>query len=169
MSLQISVIGSGEATPEAIRLAEEVGRELGKRGVTVVTGGLFGVMEAVCRGTKETGGTTIGIMPGSDPTEANPYVDFPICTGIGYARNVIVVRSGRAVIAIAGAFGTLSEIAHALGDNIPVIGLNTWSFSRNGQEDENIILAQNPADAVDKALDAARKRDQASPVSGGQG
>ena len=169
MSLQSSVIGSGEATPEAIRLAEEVGRELGRRGVTVVTGGLLGVMEAVSRGVKETGGTTIGILPGSDPTEANPYVDIAICTGIGYARNVIVVRSGRAVIAVSGAFGTLSEIAHALGDDIPVIGLNTWSFSRNGQKDEKIILAQNAADAVEKALDAARKRDQPSLVSGGQG
>ena len=169
MSMQISVIGSSEATPETMRLAEEVGRELGKRGVTVVTGGLAGVMEAASRGAKEAGGITIGILPGSDPAEANSYVDIPICTGIGYARNVIVVRSGRAVIAIAGAFGTLSEIAHALGDNIPVIGLNTWSFSRNGQEDESMILAQDPADAVEKALDAASKRDQAYPVSGGQG
>jgi len=169
LSLQISVIGSGDATPEAIRLAEEVGRELGRRGVTVVTGGLFGVMEAASRGAKEAGGITIGIIPGSNPAEANPYVDIPICTGIGYARNVIVVRSGRAVIAIAGAFGTLSEIAHALGDDIPVIGLNTWAFSRNGQKDENMILAMNPADAVEKALDAARKRDQASPVSGAKG
>lgn len=169
MSLLISVIGSGEATPEAIRLAEEVGRELAKRGVTVVTGGLTGVMEAVCRGAKKAGGTTIGILPGNDPTEANPYVDIHICTGIGYARNVIVVKSGRAVIAIAGAFGTLSEIGHALGDNIPVIGLNTWSFSRNGQKDEHMILARDPADAVEKAIAAARKRDQASPVSGGRG
>ena len=169
MSMQISVIGSGEATPEAIRLAEEVGRELGRRGVTVVTGGLFGVMEAASRGVKEAGGTTIGILPGSDPTEANSYVDIAICTGIGYARNVIVVRSGRAVIAVSGAFGTLSEIAHALGDDIPVIGLNTWAFSRNGKKDEKIILAQSPADAVEKALDAARKRDQPSPVSGGKG
>ncbi|MFH1559856.1 MAG: TIGR00725 family protein [Chloroflexota bacterium] len=169
LSLQISVIGSGKATPEAIRLAEEVGRELGKRGVTVVTGGLAGVMEAACRGAKEAGGTTIGILPTSDPADANPYVDILICTGIGFARNVIVVRSGQAVIAIAGAFGTLSEIAHALGDNIPVIGLNTWSFSRNEQQDENMILARDPADAVEKAIDAATKRDQASPVSGVQG
>ena len=169
MSMQISVIGSGEATPETMRLAEEVGRELGKRGITVVTGGLAGVMEAASKGAKEAGGTTIGILPGSDPAEANAYVDIPICTGIGYARNVIVVRSGRAVIAVAGAFGTLSEIAHALGDNIPVIGLNTWSFSRNGQKDENIILARDPKDAVEKALDAAEKRGRVSPVTGGQG
>ena len=169
MSPQISVIGSGDASPEAIHLAEEVGRELARQGATVVTGGLFGVMEAASRGAKEAGGTTIGILPGSDPSEANLYVDIPICTGIGYARNVIVVRSGRAVIAVSGAFGTLSEIAHALGDNIPVIGLNTWSFSRNGQTNETMIIALDPADAVEKALAAARKRDQASPVTGVQG
>jgi len=169
LNLQISVIGSGdEATPEAIRLAEQVGRELGKRGATVVTGGLQGVMEAASRGAKEAGGRTIGILPGSDPSEANDYVDIPICTGIGYARNVIVVRSGRAVIAVTGAFGTLSEIAHALGDKIPVIGLNTWSISRNGQRDESMILAKDPVDAVEKALEAARKRNQASSVTGGK-
>ena len=169
MSLQISVIGSGDgATPEAIRLAEEVGRELAKRGATVVTGGLFGVMEAASRGAKEAGGTTIGIIPGSDPSEANSYLDYIVCTGIGFARNVIVVRSGRAVIAITGAFGTLSEIAHALGDNIPVIGLQTWSFSRNGVSQEKMILAHDPVDAVEKALEAARKRDQPYPVSEGQ-
>ena len=169
MSMQISVIGSGDATPETMQLAEEVGRELGKRGVTVVTGGLAGVMEAASRGAKEAGGTTIGIIPGGDPAEANPYVDIHICTGIGYARNVIVVRSGRAVIAVSGAFGTLSEIAHALGDNIPVIGLNTWSLSRNGQQDKNIILARDPKDAVEKALSAAEKRARASSIIGSQG
>jgi uncharacterized protein (TIGR00725 family) len=165
LSLQISVIGSGDANPEAIHLAEEVGRELARQGATVVTGGLFGVMEAASRGAKDAGGITIGILPGSDPSEANLYVDIPICTGIGYARNVIVVRSGRAVIAVSGAFGTLSEIAHALGDNIPVIGLNTWSFSRNGNTNERMIMASDPADAVAKALDAARNRDKSSPVS----
>ncbi|MBF8266874.1 MAG: hypothetical protein HW388_382 [Dehalococcoidia bacterium] len=169
MKLQISVIGSSEATPEAMRLAEEVGRELAKRGVTVVTGGLTGVMEAACKGAKEAGGTTIGILPSSDPGEANPYVDIPICTGIGYARNVIVVRSGRAVIAIAGAFGTLSEIAHALSDGIPVIGLNTWSFSQNGMGSREIILAHDPADAVEKALEAALVREKALPASRGAG
>ena len=166
MSLQISVIGSSEAPPEAVRLAEEVGRELAKRGVIVVTGGLTGVMEAACRGAKEAGGTTIGILPGFDPKEGNPYVDIPICTGIGYARNVIVVRSGRAAIAVNGAFGTLSEIAYALGEGIPVIGLDTWAISRNGKNSDAIIVATDPVDAVEKAIEAALNREEVSPTSG---
>ena len=166
LSLQISVIGAGEPPIEAIGLAEEVGRELAKRGVTIVTGGLAGIMEAVCRGAKEAGGLTIGVLPGTDPADANPYVDIPICTGIGYARNLVVVRSGRAVIAVSGAYGTLSEIAHALGDGIPVIGLSTWSIAREGKEDDSIIRAHSPADAVDKAIEAARSRDAALAGSG---
>ena len=152
----IAVIGGGDSPPEdALRMAEEVGRELARRGVAVACGGLEGVMAAVCRGAKAEGGVTIGILPGNDPTEANPWVDYPICTGMGYARNAIVVKSGRAVIAIDGAYGTLSEIGHALGDGIPVVGLNTWHLSRNGQQDAAIIPATTPAEAVDKALEAA--------------
>jgi uncharacterized protein (TIGR00725 family) len=164
--LQISVIGSSEASPEAVRLAEEVGRELAKRGVTLVTGGLTGVMEAACRGAKEAWGTTVGILPGYDPKEANKYVDIPVCTGIGYARNVIVVRSGRAAIAVNGAFGTLSEIAYALGEGIPVIGLDTWAISRNGKNSDAIIVATDPLDAVEKAIEAALNREEVSPTSG---
>ena len=116
-------------------------------------------MEAACRGAKSAGGTTIGILPGNDPADANQWVDFPICTGLGYARNVIVVKSGRAVIAVDGAFGTLSELGHALGDGIPVVGLETWVLTRAGQVDRSIIVADGPADAVDKALAAAATRD----------
>ncbi|MDO8749623.1 MAG: TIGR00725 family protein, partial [Dehalococcoidia bacterium] len=149
----ISVIGGGNHPPQdALDMAEEVGRELARRGITVVCGGLDGVMEAVCRGAKAEGGVTIGILPGNDPTEANPWVDYPICTGMGYARNVIVVKSGRAVIAIDGAYGTLSEIGHALGDGIPVVGLATWSLARNGSPERGIIQARTPAEAVEKAL-----------------
>ena len=158
----ISVIGGNQATPEIEALAEQVGRELAKRGAMVACGGLTGVMEAVCRGAKEAGGTTIGILPGGDPKAANEWVDIPICTGIGYARNVAVVLTGRAVIAVDGAYGTLSEIGHALGVDIPVIGLVTWSLSRNGSIDNGIILADDPADAVEKALEAARQRDLSS-------
>ncbi len=158
----ISVIGGNQATPEIEALAEEVGRELAKKGATVACGGLTGVMAAVCRGAKGAGGTTIGILPGGDPKAANPWVDIPICTGIGYARNVAVVLTGRAVIAVDGAYGTLSEIGHALGVDIPVIGLLTWSLSRNGSVDNGIVLAKDPVDAVEKALEAARKRDLAS-------
>ena len=155
----ISVIGAGEASPQEALLAEQVGKELAGRGAAVVCGGLGGVMEAVCKGAKSAGGTTIGILPGNDPADANRWVDTPICTGLGYARNVIVVKTGRAVIAVDGAYGTLSEIGHALGDGIPVIGLSTWTLSRNGYLDQGVETAHDATDAVEKALDAARRRD----------
>jgi hypothetical protein len=163
--LVIAVIGGSNADEEALSLGYQVGAELAKRGVVLVCGGLGGVMEATCKGAKAHGGTTVGILPGSDPSEANPYVDIPICTGVGYARNVIVVRSGRAIIAIDGAFGTLSEIAHALGDGIPVIGLKTWELAQGGQPVQAIILASDPVDAVQKAIAMAQKRSiPSSPV-----
>ena len=158
----ISVIGGSESTAEHRALAEEVGKELAKRGVMVVCGGLRGVMEAVCRGAKSAGGTTIGILPGRSARDANQYVDIPIVTGMGYSRNVIVVHTGQAVIAIGGAFGTLSEIGHALGDSIPVVGLKTWPLSHNGDGrniDGSIIQASDPVDAVEKALAAAGDRE----------
>ena len=154
----ISVIGGSEPTPESAATAERLGVELASRGIMVVCGGLSGVMEAVCRGAKSAGGTTIGILPGRDPSIANSYVDIPICTSLGYARNVVVVLTGRAVIAVDGAYGTLSEIAHALAEGIPVIGLETWSLARDGKQDNHIILASDAVDAVDKALAAARSR-----------
>ena len=162
----ISVIGASEPNVETSTMAERVGEELGRRGVALVCGGLGGVMEAACRGAKAMGGTTIGILPGSDPGTANPWVDIPICTGLSHARNLIVVRTGRSVIAVGGAYGTLSEIGHALGDGIPVIGLETWSLSRGGDAvDGSILIASDPRDAVDKAIEAAKKRSR-SPAEG---
>ena len=153
----VAVIGGSQCSPQEARLAEEVGRELARRGAALVCGGLNGVMEAACRGANSEGGLTIGILPGESRQTANPYVQIPIVTGIGYARNVAVVKSAQAVIAISGSYGTLSEISHALQSGIPVIGLNTWSLSKNGQQDNSIILAQNPAEAVNKALNLAIK------------
>ena len=157
--LIIAVIGGAEPPARALTLAEEVGRELARRGVAVVCGGRTGVMEAVCRGAKSEGGATIGIVPGDDPFEANAYVDYPIVTNIGYARNVLVVKTGRAAIAIDGSYGTLSEIAHALGDDIPVVGLETWDVSHREGGPIPLIPADSPVDAVDKAIAAARARD----------
>ena len=157
--LIISVIGGSDPPPEAQEQAEEVGRELARRGAVVVCGGLTGVMEAVCKGAKEAGGLTIGILPGDEPDNANPYVDIPVCTGLSYARNIIVVKSGRAAIAIDGSYGTMSEIGHALAEHIPVIGLNTWAFSMNGNHDGSIIAAKDPVDAVEKAIAEAKARD----------
>ncbi|GAF97894.1 unnamed protein product, partial [marine sediment metagenome] len=134
-------------------LAEAVGRELARRGVILVCGGLGGVMKAACKGASSEGGITIGILPGDNRRQANPYVQIPIITGIGYARNAIVVKSAQAVIAVGGSYGTLSEIGHALQNDIPVIGLNTWSLSRNAQPENSILPAKNPTDAVGKALE----------------
>ncbi len=152
----IAVIGGGQPSPEEARLAEEVGRELARQGATLVCGGLGGVMEAACRGASSEGGVTIGILPGDKPEAANPYVQIPIVTGMGYARNISVVKSAQAVIAVGGSYGTLSEIAHARQSDIPVIGLNTWSLCRNGQPDNSIILVKNPIEAVNKALGLAK-------------
>jgi len=152
----IAVIGGSEPSPEEARLAEEVGRELARRGAILVCGGLSGVMEAACRGAASEGGLTIGILPGNSPDDANPYVRIPIVSGVSYARNIAVVKSAQAVIAIGGSYGTLSEIAYARQSDIPVIGLNTWSVSRNGQMDDSIIVAKDPAEAVDIALSSKR-------------
>jgi hypothetical protein len=152
----IAIIGGGQCSPETAKLAEDVGRGLAKRGAVLICGGLGGVMEAACRGASAEGGLTIGILPGESRRSANPYVQVPIVTGMGHARNVAVVKSARAVIAIDGSYGTLSEIGHALQNGIPVIGLGTWSLSRNGQPDEAIIVAKNPAEAVEIALDLSR-------------
>ncbi len=153
------MIGAGNEAPEsALNAAEEVGRLLAERGATVVCGGLNGVMEAVSRGARQAGGRTIGVLPGDDHEAANEWIDIPIPTGLGYARNAVVVKTGDAVIAIAGAFGTLSEIGHALGDGIPVVGLDTWSLARNGQADESMLQASTPLEAVESALEAAKQR-----------
>ena len=149
----IAVIGGGQCSKEEATSAEEVGRELARRGTILICGGLGGVMEAACKGAYSEGGVTIGILPGENRQAANPYVQIPLVTGIGYARNIIVVKSAQAVIAIGGSYGTLSEIAHALQSNIPVVSLNTWSLAINGTQDNSIITAQSPAEAVNKALE----------------
>lgn len=154
----ISVIGGNQCTGKQIRVAEEIGAELARRGITLVCGGLGGVMHAACKGAHSGGGTTIGILPGHNREDANPYVDIPIVTTIGEARNVIVVCTGQAVIAIDGEYGTLSEIAHALRNNIPVVGLDTWALVKSNIPDSSIIIAHNAKDAVDKAIAAIEKK-----------
>ena len=148
----IAVIGGSECSPQEAELAEEVGRELARQGAILVCGGLGGIMAAACKGASSEGGVTIGILPGGSRQAANPYVQIPIVTNLGEARNVVLVKSAEAVIAIGGGYGTLSEIGHALRNGIPVVGLNTWSLSRNDRSDNSIILAQDPAEAVKKAI-----------------
>ena len=156
----ISVIGGEDAPPEANRLAEEVGRELAKRGVTVCCGGGGGIMEAACRGARSEGGHTIGILPGSDASESppNPWVEFPVFTGIGYARNASVVLTGDAVIAVDGSYGTLSEIAYAMIHGVPLVGLDTWDFEYHGHDAERITRVSTAVEAVAKAMELAKAR-----------
>lgn len=163
----IAVIGGSECSPQEAQMAEEVGRELAQRGVAVICGGLGGVMEAVCRGAALAGGRTVGILPGHSSREANPYVEIPVVTGMSYARNVIVVKSAEAVIAIGGSYGTLSEIAHALQNGVPVVGLNTWALYRGRRKDKSIIPANSSAQAVKKAIAAAQLRSRQR-LSGGK-
>ena len=152
----IAVIGAGQCPPEEARLAEEVGRRLAERGATLICGGLGGVMEAACRGAKSAGGTTVGVLQGTDPREANPYVDIPIATGMGQARNVVVIASAQAVIAVGGGYGTLSEIGHARKLGIPVVGLKTWRLEKEGYP--GLLEADDPAQAVKKAIALAKGR-----------
>lgn len=149
----IGVIGSAKPTKELDALAEQVGRLLAQRNATIICGGLTGVMEASCRGAKKAGGLTIGILPGTSADDANPYIDITVPTGIGEARNLIIIRSCHALIAIGGSYGTLSEIAFALKLGIPVVGLKTWELNKISKEPINIIPAKNAQDAVERTLE----------------
>jgi uncharacterized protein (TIGR00725 family) len=148
----IGVIGARECSKDIEKLAFDVGYGIAERGGILICGGLTGVMEAACRGAKEANGVTVGILPSTDKNDANPYVDIPIVTGMSVARNIILVRSSDVVIAIAGKFGTLSEIALALNVGVPVIGLSTWDI------EAPIIKAETAEDAVDKAFAARAKQ-----------
>ena len=155
----IAVIGGTRPTPEMEAAAEEVGRALAQKGVGVVCGGLGGVMEAVCRGAVSEGGLTVGILPSSRAEDANQWVKIRIPTGIGFARNPLVVRSGAAAIAIDGSYGTLTEIGFALVDNIPVVALNSWEISLAGQRiEDGIHRVDTPAEAASLAVELAARR-----------
>ena len=145
-AVYIGVVGAGSAAPDAIALAEEVGREVARAGAVIVCGGLGGVMEAACRGAKQEDGRTLGILPGHDRSGANPHLDLSVVTGMGDARNALVARSSDALVALPGGHGTLSEIALGLKMGRPVVGLRAWS------EMAGVGAAQDPADAVRLAL-----------------
>jgi uncharacterized protein (TIGR00725 family) len=152
----IAVVGGDKASAGVLALAEEVGRELAAQGCALVCGGRGGVMEAACRGARSRGGHTIGILPSADRRDSNDYVEFPVVTGLGSARNAIVALSGDAVIAIDGSYGTLSEIALALVFGKPVVTLASWTFSREGHEAPPLLRATDAKDAVGKAIAAAQ-------------
>ncbi len=133
-------------------MAEEVGREIARRGHALICGGLGGVMEAACKGAKSAGGVTIGILPMSQAKDANPYVDFPIATGMGLARNIVIVLTASALIAVDGRYGTLSEIAYASQLGVPLVGLSTWRIR------VPMVHVRTPKEAVDRAVSLAEER-----------
>jgi uncharacterized protein (TIGR00725 family) len=154
---QVAVIGPAKCEPEseAAQLGEEVGRRLAQTGVTVVCGGLTGVMEAACRGASEAGGEAIGIVPGHEIGEANRFCTHVVATGIGHARNLAVVSSGEVVIAIGGEWGTLSEIGFARAIGRTVIVLRSWELSGRGRMEDapGVIPAESAREAVELVLD----------------
>ncbi len=155
METIIGVIGAANASEKEKRTSEEVGVLIAKGDCFLLCGGMGGVMEAACRGAKSAGGTTIGILPGPEASSANRFIDIPIVTGMGEARNVIVAKSSHSIIAIGGSFGTLSEISFALKSGIPVIGLDTWDVS------EEIIRCETPEQAVRTAFELSSLREKA--------
>ncbi|SDF59621.1 hypothetical protein SAMN04488067_10614 [Halorubrum xinjiangense] len=140
--MRISVIGGSSIDEETAAVAEALGERLAERGHAVVCGGLGGVMEAVCRGARAADGETIGILPTDDRGDANPHVTVPIATGMGHARNALVVMNGDAAVAVDGAGGTLSEIGLALAQGRPVAGLDTHDV-------DGVEAVDSPAAAVE--------------------
>ncbi|HRZ87437.1 MAG TPA: TIGR00725 family protein [bacterium] len=149
--VRIGVIGANECSQDVWKIAFDIGVHIARSRAILICGGMGGVMEAAAKGAKSAGGLTVGILPGGDPADANPYIDIPIATGINYARNVLVARTSQALIALGGRYGTLSEIAHALNLGRPVVGIKTWDL--NAIDDEKqIVVETDPAAAVAKAL-----------------
>jgi uncharacterized protein (TIGR00725 family) len=149
---RIGVLGPNECSEADAQLGRAVGAEIARRGGILVCGGLGGMMEAAAAGAKSAGGTTVGILPGDAASAANEHIDLALPTGLGAFRNMILVRSCDAVIAIRGGYGTLSEIAFALRLGVPVIGLTTWEVRKDGEVDPGIAVATSPKEAVDLAF-----------------
>jgi uncharacterized protein (TIGR00725 family) len=150
----VAVVGPADATSQETRDAEQIGRQLADAGAILVCGGLGGVMSAACHGASAAAGVTVGFLPGSDRADANEYLQIVLPTGLGELRNGLIIRAADAVIAVGGAYGTLSEIALALRGGVPVIGLNTWEI-------EGIEPVNSATEAVHRALQRATGRDGA--------
>jgi uncharacterized protein (TIGR00725 family) len=142
----VAVVGSGEASGELYEMAREVGRLVAERGGTVVCGGRSGVMEAAARGATQAGGTAIGVLPDEDRERANEHLSYSVATGTGHARNLAVVCSGDAIIAVGGEYGTLSEIGLALKVGRPVVALMSWDLG------EHVAVASSPQEAMEAAF-----------------
>jgi uncharacterized protein (TIGR00725 family) len=142
----VALVGPGEATEAECGLAEAIGGLLAQRGAVLVTGGLGGVMAAASRGARAGGALTVGILPGGGRAEGNEWLSVAIPTGLGELRNGLIVRAADALIAVGGAYGTLSEVALALKTGVPVIGLGTWAI-------DGIEIVETSREAVDRALE----------------
>jgi uncharacterized protein (TIGR00725 family) len=153
--LYVAVVGPSAGTPAELAIGEAVGRLVAEAGAVLVCGGMGGVMEAAAGGAMNAGGKTVGILPTSSRLEGNPYLTVAVATGMGEARNAIVVRTADVVIAVHGEFGTLSEIALALKIGRPVVGLGTWELRKAGEPVDAIVRATSAQDAVAKALHLA--------------
>ena len=156
MAIHVGVIGEGVCSRATARAAERVGAAIAGAGAILFCGGRGGVMEAASRGAARAGGTVVGILPGFARRDANRWVTIPVVTGMDQARNVVLVRSCDAVIAVGGSYGTLSEIALALKLGVPVIGLGTWTLASPDARRVPLVRARTPEDAVRVALRAAR-------------
>jgi len=142
-NIYLAVVGAGSASPEICELAEAVGKEAALRGWILLTGGLGGVMEAAAKGARDAGGMTLGILPGGDRNQANPYIHVAVATDMHHGRNAIIALTADALIAVDGEYGTLSEVAFGLKLGKPVVGLMTqWKVS-------GLLAARNPKEAVD--------------------
>jgi uncharacterized protein (TIGR00725 family) len=145
----VAVCGESDPQTSLADLAFELGRGIAQRDAVLICGGLTGVMEHAARGAQAAGGLTIGLLPGEDPDDANAYIDVAIATGLGHARNAILARTADGVVALGGGLGTLSEIALALRNRRPTIGIKTWRFDRVGRTEPALPVAENPTEALD--------------------
>ncbi|TMD24297.1 MAG: TIGR00725 family protein [Chloroflexi bacterium] len=144
----VAVCGESDPQTSLADLAFELGRGIAERNAVLVCGGLTGVMEHAARGARAAGGLTIGLLPGEDPDDANEYVDFAIATGLGHARNAILARTADGIVAVGGGLGTLSEIALALRNRRPTIGIKTWRFDRQDRTEPELPVAKNATEAL---------------------
>jgi len=158
LRVRVSVVGAGTASPEETALAEALGSALGREGAVVVTGGLGGVMAAASRGCAKAGGLTVGFLPGADPGAANPWIQLPLATGLGEARNALVVRAGEVVVAVGGGWGTLSEIALArkMGRKVALLGPSSVDLP--------LPRMESPGAAAEWALAQARDERSGDPL-----
>lgn len=153
--MYIGVAGASQPEPSLLPIAEALGRHLAEAGAIVVCGGGTGVMTAVCRGAREAGGQTVGLLPGGDRDGGNPYLSVALPTALGEGRNVLLVRASDALVAVGGGFGTLSEIALALRIGVPVVGLATWGLTLSGKPVDAFPVVRSAEEAARLATEAA--------------